>query len=49
MVDLSRQEFVKNWCMAISIYDEFKGMSFKEGLASFQDLLKKAGIIRVQK
>jgi hypothetical protein len=45
-VDTLKPELSGNWCMAIRIFDDVKEMSFKEEILSFQDMLKKAGIIR---
>jgi hypothetical protein len=46
MVDTVKSELAGNWCMAIRIFDDVKEMSFKDEFLSFQDMLKKAGIIR---
>ena len=46
MVDTLESELSGNWCMAIRIFDDVKEMSFENELLFFQDMFKKAGIIR---
>lgn len=46
MVDHYRQSLSGDWCMAIRIFDEFKGMEYLDGLSSFQNMMSKAGLIR---
>jgi len=46
MIDTLTPELSGNWCMAIRIFDDVKEMSFGNGLLFFQDMFKKARIIR---
>ncbi len=46
MVDQCQQSLSGDWCMAIRIFDEFKGMEFSNAFSSLENMLSKAGVIR---
>jgi hypothetical protein len=46
MIDEMAPQLAGRWCLAIKIFDDFRGMEFREGFHFFQNMLSKAGVFR---
>jgi ribonuclease P protein component len=46
IIDRLSSEFAGHWCMTVRIFDEFKEIDFNDGISSFQDMCRKAGLFR---